>query len=620
MVAENKNANEMTSGETDESTSELEVISIDIHAENAAEMDADTFSLDDSEAVGDIATLSSDLKSRDERIASLQFDIEQLRSRWGGLEKEIAAREELTDMLRADLKTAHKTVAARDKQITKLERKLESSDERLDKAKSEASRSADDHKALEKSLEGLREDLSHRDEQIQSLTAQLENAEQEERIAQKEELIAELRVRIQDLDAHIDGRNAQWLDQDEKLRIAEDALQSTTIELDERNEDLRQQRDTNSRLEQQKTDAEDALRSTKEELSVTRSSLKSKTNELDQFQTKKIAILERQTAEQAGQLADQKQEIERLTARTEQAERYADELRHRMEELDSSEHSQSQVIEDLRGEIAEKQTAITALQADEQSATERTQELDSEVAELKAQLADGQAGLKQQLLEAEAALAEHEAINEQLTSDLIENRAFKQALEDQLTAASAEHGEAEKKLRRANRKLEQEINELNDKISSKDSAISALLSELANNSRALDSIGEIENVIHEIDHRMSEKIDDGTLEPERDRPTRLLVGKVDDQELRFPLFKDRLTIGRTSQNDIQLRAQYVSRRHAVLVAEDDGTHVVDWGSKNGVFVNGARVMEHVLKSGDTVSIGNADFRYEELSKRSSTAE
>ena len=96
-----------------------------------------------------------------------------------------------------------------------------------------------------------------------------------------------------------------------------------------------------------------------------------------------------------------------------------------------------------------------------------------------------------------------------------------------------------------------------------------------------------------------------------------LIGSVEGRELRFPLFKDRLTVGRTEQNDIQLNAPYISRRHAVVVTDGDRTRIVDWGSKNGVYVNARRVTEHFLHSGDIVAIGLAKFRYEERSKRES---
>ena len=130
----------------------------------------------------------------------------------------------------------------------------------------------------------------------------------------------------------------------------------------------------------------------------------------------------------------------------------------------------------------------------------------------------------------------------------------------------------------------------------------------------LESIGKIEDVIQEIDNRMSERIDDRTA-ADKDRVTRVLIGSVEGQELRFPLFKERLTIGRTEQNDIQLKAAYISRRHAVIATEGDITRIIDWGSKNGVFVNSKRVSEHFLKNGDIVAIGTAQFRYEERPKR-----
>jgi pSer/pThr/pTyr-binding forkhead associated (FHA) protein len=51
------------------------------------------------------------------------------------------------------------------------------------------------------------------------------------------------------------------------------------------------------------------------------------------------------------------------------------------------------------------------------------------------------------------------------------------------------------------------------------------------------------------------------------------------------------------------------------VTENDRTRIVDWGSKNGIAVNKQPVSEQVLRSGDIVTIGNADFRYEERPKR-----
>ncbi len=221
-----------------------------------------------------------------------------------------------------------------------------------------------------------------------------------------------------------------------------------------------------------------------------------------------------------------------------------------------------------------------------------------------------------ELGEAEETMAQQELITEQLASDLVDTRSFRFELEKLLEESEENSNSRIEQLEMENRKLMRELEDRDEKLATKSDAINCLLAELANKSQQIDSIAEIEEVIHEIDDRMSERIS-GRPTAERDRVTRLLVGTVDGQELRFPLFKNRLTIGRTDQNDIQIKASYVSRRHAVVVTDRDIARVIDWGSKNGVFVNGKRITEHFLNNDDVVTIGTAEFRYEERPKRDS---
>jgi chromosome segregation ATPase len=69
------------------------------------------------------------------------------------------------------------------------------------------------------------------------------------------------------------------------------------------------------------------------------------------------------------------------------------------------------------------------------------------------------------------------------------------------------------------------------------------------------------------------------------------------------------TIGRTPENDVQIDAQYISRHHAVILAERTHTIIEDLNSTNGVIVNGRRVLRQTLKDGDIVLIGTAPFRF-----------
>ncbi len=163
-------------------------------------------------------------------------------------------------------------------------------------------------------------------------------------------------------------------------------------------------------------------------------------------------------------------------------------------------------------------------------------------------------------------------------------------------------------------KARQEADDYERKMRSKDNAIAALMSELANLDKSDNSNV---NTLHKIAGSRSGRIDDAG-GSSRARVARMLVGSAggrgDGRKLRFPLFKDRLTIGRTANNDIQLNARYISRRHAVIATDKGQTRLIDWGSKNGIFVNDKRVSEKFLTSGDIVKIGETEFRYEERPK------
>jgi hypothetical protein len=91
--------------------------------------------------------------------------------------------------------------------------------------------------------------------------------------------------------------------------------------------------------------------------------------------------------------------------------------------------------------------------------------------------------------------------------------------------------------------------------------------------------------------------------------TAVLVAVNDTTQRRYSVVKPITTIGRSSQCDIQVLTQFVSREHARLVADGLGVIVEDLGSTNGVFVNAARIERQLLAHGDLVTIGETQFRY-----------
>jgi FHA domain-containing protein len=79
---------------------------------------------------------------------------------------------------------------------------------------------------------------------------------------------------------------------------------------------------------------------------------------------------------------------------------------------------------------------------------------------------------------------------------------------------------------------------------------------------------------------------------------------------RHEVDKRRVVIGRSKECDIQLTDPNVSRRHAELRQEGSAYWLVDLDSTNGSAVNGHRTARAKLDSGDTITIGSTDLKFE----------
>jgi serine phosphatase RsbU (regulator of sigma subunit) len=66
------------------------------------------------------------------------------------------------------------------------------------------------------------------------------------------------------------------------------------------------------------------------------------------------------------------------------------------------------------------------------------------------------------------------------------------------------------------------------------------------------------------------------------------------------------TLGRSPGQNIILLDPFVSRQHAVIVAENSTYTVMDRDSSHGTFLNGERVLKAVLKSGDVLQLGSLE--------------
>lgn len=86
----------------------------------------------------------------------------------------------------------------------------------------------------------------------------------------------------------------------------------------------------------------------------------------------------------------------------------------------------------------------------------------------------------------------------------------------------------------------------------------------------------------------------------------LTVANPSGHRKRVPLSEASVSIGRQADNDIVIRDNRASRRHARILLDDGEYWVEDLGSRHGVYVNGQKVEKSLLKGGDVVSFGFED--------------
>ena len=85
---------------------------------------------------------------------------------------------------------------------------------------------------------------------------------------------------------------------------------------------------------------------------------------------------------------------------------------------------------------------------------------------------------------------------------------------------------------------------------------------------------------------------------------RFISGKYQGGE--FPLRMDReIIVGRSSELDMVLVEDMVSRKHAKIQTTGDQIVIQDLGSTNGTFVNGEKIKKVRLKEGDRILIGTS---------------
>ena len=84
---------------------------------------------------------------------------------------------------------------------------------------------------------------------------------------------------------------------------------------------------------------------------------------------------------------------------------------------------------------------------------------------------------------------------------------------------------------------------------------------------------------------------------------KFIVYEKSREHSRIPWSGKQLIIGRRTDADIQLNEPTMSGIHAKIFAGVDGIRIRDLNSLNGTQINGSRIVESRLRSGDQIRIG-----------------
>ncbi|MDH3351326.1 MAG: hypothetical protein OEM51_07240, partial [Gammaproteobacteria bacterium] len=282
---------------------------------------------------------------------------------------------------------------------------------------------------------------------------------------------------------------AKWLGLEAEIKVRETLTEQLNIKLDESMSKLARKDKLLRKRDQSVRSLKAEIRTRNDDYSALKSLLVDREQRIDELE-KELAsdrggeaehdreLLERQ----AGQLANAEMTINELNAQLARTEEYADSLRHRLQD---------------RSAIAnEAEIATSHLQARLDSTTEQLQEVS---ASLVAEQASSEALRKQldelreahteeirmirfELGEAQETVAQQELVAEQLASDLIDTRGFKDELEIMLTKSVENSQSRIERLEQENRSLRRDAAEFEQKLATKSDAINCLLAELAKKS------------------------------------------------------------------------------------------------------------------------------------------
>jgi len=549
-------------------------------------------------------------------LGRLEEDLQRLQRTWGDVEKQLAARDAEISYLN-DERDVH--IAAFKSLQSDLDLQLDENEALADKIEaievklSAAEQRVSAHDALvaerDQQIAALRGEAEHATANIAELQAECQKLRAdiaarvaEQRAAQTDQAaaerrLAELKTEYQSLEAYIDGRKRDWDELSRQLDDYRDALVGMRDELEAREKVIAEHDKEKSKLNREI----DSLRQHCAELDGRRAERELANKELNKLLGEK--------GSEAAQLRKERDDArigsEAMVARMQDQRIRIHSLEHEVSELSCKlkeiRDTADREVADARNHARDEVSGYAKQLAETRDAIEQ---LTRQAEQTGKRLDEAQAEIKR----SEQALATSREANQVLEKRLTDEAGRRSELSDELSASVAAHAQTREEFEAFQNRMEERLEANADLIAKLESELEVRNAAIELLETNADKLGAINENVKKLD----QKIFKGVQSSERSAAMRgrTLMLTVDGMpNIRFPIYKPCMTIGRSSESDIRLRRKYISRLHARLTEDETGVRIEDLGSKNGLYINEQPVSESYLHDGDIVDIGEVKLCY-----------
>jgi chromosome segregation ATPase len=560
----------------------------------------------------DLPSLAESVRSVEERIARQNADYEALNRLYEKARDAQLAAGTRADELASELGTARSALAVEQHRVRELQTAVAETNAAAGETRARAEEAMRESERAQSDARTLREALGARDSSIAQTLHSLGERDAQLFALQREhaKVVPDLEARSQ-VSARLEREVKEASQRADGLAVNLEASRQSFAQLTERIARAESELKANRRdLAAAKLQAESYLETLR-----TRDWRGGFNQNMFREWDDKIAV------EQSGRGALQA-ECERLKSMAAALNSKVGEQNETIEKLNAAKMSEAaafakkaQETQESERARAELLTQITEARGERKRVEAELAARAKDVAELRSQIGAEAQRAKESVATAEAAAAE-------LTARITQLEAEAATHEEEMTVLMAHLNEARRPIQGVQADFKRVSDELAQKIVSLEQLSEENRTLRTNLERTRGQLEERDLLIRRLERSASNNANVlGRLQTSIERlggpPAAAPAGPPDyvaelvrvdgEQPITFVLAR-RTRIGRAPGCELQIDSQSVSRNHAMILKSARELIVEDLNSTNGVLVNGRKVTRHLLTDGDTLTVGEIQFR------------